>query len=287
MPVAECKIPVLDWGFLRGDATYDVVHTWNGRFFRLAEHLDRFTRNLGAPALRHPVRPRRHRRRAAPLRRADGPAGRVRRDAGHPRHPEEPRPAHLGEPVRRVRGAVRVDPAAGAARRRAERDRLVDRADPRPGGRPDREELPLARPRARAVRGLRAGRRDGGADRRPRQRARRPRLQPVRRRATAPSTRRRPACWRASRAAPAIELLRAPRRAGRAARRPLRRAARRRRGVRDVHRRRRHADRHASTAAALGHGPISHRLLDDYWAAHDDPAWATPVRRSVAERTPS
>ncbi len=35
MPVAECKIPVLDWGFLRGDATYDVVHTWNGRFFRL------------------------------------------------------------------------------------------------------------------------------------------------------------------------------------------------------------------------------------------------------------
>lgn len=47
MPVAECKIPVLDWGFLRGDATYDVVHTWHGRFFRLEEHLDRFTRNLG------------------------------------------------------------------------------------------------------------------------------------------------------------------------------------------------------------------------------------------------
>ena len=38
---------------------------------------------------------------------------------------------------------------------------------------------------------------------------------------------------------------------------------------------------------ALGHGPISHRLLDDYWAAHDDPAWATPVRRSIVERTPS
>ncbi len=47
MPVSECKIPVLDWGFLRGDATYDVVHTWKGRFFRLDEHLDRFTRNLG------------------------------------------------------------------------------------------------------------------------------------------------------------------------------------------------------------------------------------------------
>jgi len=47
MPVAECRIPVLDWGFLRGDATYDVVHTWQCRFFRLDEHLDRFTRNLG------------------------------------------------------------------------------------------------------------------------------------------------------------------------------------------------------------------------------------------------
>ena len=47
MPVGECRIPVLDWGFLRGDATYDVVHTWQGRFFRLDEHLDRFTRNLG------------------------------------------------------------------------------------------------------------------------------------------------------------------------------------------------------------------------------------------------
>jgi branched-chain amino acid aminotransferase len=46
MPVGECRIPILDWGFLRGDATYDVVHTWQGRFFRLEEHLDRFTRNL-------------------------------------------------------------------------------------------------------------------------------------------------------------------------------------------------------------------------------------------------
>ena len=74
MPVADCKIPVLDWGFLRGDATYDVVHTWNGPFFRLEEHLDRFDAQPRAPALLDPVRPRRHRRGAAPLRRADGPA---------------------------------------------------------------------------------------------------------------------------------------------------------------------------------------------------------------------
>ena len=62
-----------------------------------------------------------------------------------------------------------------------ERDRLLHRADPRAGRRPDRQELPLARPGARAVRGLRAGRRDGRADRRARQRARGPRLQPLRR----------------------------------------------------------------------------------------------------------
>jgi branched-chain amino acid aminotransferase len=32
----------LDWGFLRSDATYDVVHVWKGRFFRLDKHIDRF-----------------------------------------------------------------------------------------------------------------------------------------------------------------------------------------------------------------------------------------------------
>ena len=38
---------------------------------------------------------------------------------------------------------------------------------------------------------------------------------------------------------------------------------------------------------ALGHGAVSHRLLDDYWAAHDDPAWATPVRYGVGDRATS
>lgn len=41
-PVAEARIPVLDWGLLRSDATYDVVHVWRRRFFRLDAHLDRF-----------------------------------------------------------------------------------------------------------------------------------------------------------------------------------------------------------------------------------------------------
>ena len=30
--LSEAQIPVLDWGFLRSDATYDVVHVWQGRF---------------------------------------------------------------------------------------------------------------------------------------------------------------------------------------------------------------------------------------------------------------
>jgi branched-chain amino acid aminotransferase len=46
VPMAEATIPVLDWGFLRSDATYDVVHVWRGRFFRLDDHLDRFERSV-------------------------------------------------------------------------------------------------------------------------------------------------------------------------------------------------------------------------------------------------
>jgi branched-chain amino acid aminotransferase len=45
-PVEEAKISVLDLGVTRSDCTYDVVHVWDGRFFRLADHLDRFTASL-------------------------------------------------------------------------------------------------------------------------------------------------------------------------------------------------------------------------------------------------
>jgi branched-chain amino acid aminotransferase len=37
---------VLDLGVTRSDGTYDVVHVWDGQFFRLADHLDRFTASL-------------------------------------------------------------------------------------------------------------------------------------------------------------------------------------------------------------------------------------------------
>ena len=42
----EAKISILDWGFPRSDATYDVVHVWQRRFFRLDRHLDRFLNSV-------------------------------------------------------------------------------------------------------------------------------------------------------------------------------------------------------------------------------------------------
>jgi len=38
----DAKISIFDWGFLHSDATYDVAHVWQGRFFRLNDHVDRF-----------------------------------------------------------------------------------------------------------------------------------------------------------------------------------------------------------------------------------------------------
>ena len=52
IPVAEASIPVLDWGFLHSDATYDVAHVWHGRFFRIEEHLDRFEASMAALHMR-------------------------------------------------------------------------------------------------------------------------------------------------------------------------------------------------------------------------------------------
>ena len=46
VPIGEARVPILDWGFLRSDATYDVAHVWRGGFFRLEDHLDRFERGM-------------------------------------------------------------------------------------------------------------------------------------------------------------------------------------------------------------------------------------------------
>ena len=46
VPMADAKISVLDWGFLRSDANQDTISVWKGLFFRLEDHLDRFARNV-------------------------------------------------------------------------------------------------------------------------------------------------------------------------------------------------------------------------------------------------
>ena len=45
-PVEEAKISLLDWGLLRSAANQDTISVWNGAFFRLEDHLDRFERNI-------------------------------------------------------------------------------------------------------------------------------------------------------------------------------------------------------------------------------------------------
>src|SRR5580658_1573560 len=45
-PIGEAKISVLDLGVTRSDGSYDVVHVWDGRFYRLDAHLDRFGASL-------------------------------------------------------------------------------------------------------------------------------------------------------------------------------------------------------------------------------------------------
>jgi len=54
-PISEAKISVLDWGFLRSDATYDVVHVWQNRFFRLDKHIDRFLASIDKLRMTLPV----------------------------------------------------------------------------------------------------------------------------------------------------------------------------------------------------------------------------------------
>lgn len=43
----DARIPLVDRGFVRSDATYDVAHVWQGRFFRLDDHIDRFMWSMG------------------------------------------------------------------------------------------------------------------------------------------------------------------------------------------------------------------------------------------------
>jgi branched-chain amino acid aminotransferase len=46
VPIGEAVIPVTEWGYRRSDVTYDVVSVWDGAFFRLDQHLQRFRASM-------------------------------------------------------------------------------------------------------------------------------------------------------------------------------------------------------------------------------------------------
>src|SRR5579872_2831859 len=54
-PLSEARIPILDQGFLHSDLTYDVPAVWDGRFFRLDDHLDRLAASCEKMRLRSPL----------------------------------------------------------------------------------------------------------------------------------------------------------------------------------------------------------------------------------------
>ena len=45
-PIGQLKLPVTDMGFQLSDMCYDAVHVWNGGFFRLDDHLDRWEQSI-------------------------------------------------------------------------------------------------------------------------------------------------------------------------------------------------------------------------------------------------
>lgn len=55
MPLSKAKIPVMDRGFLFGDAVYEVIPAYHGRLFRLQEHLQRLNSSLQAIGMENPL----------------------------------------------------------------------------------------------------------------------------------------------------------------------------------------------------------------------------------------
>lgn len=55
VPLEKACIPMLDQGFLHSDLTYDVPSIWDGRFFRLDEHLTRLEESCKKLRLKFPI----------------------------------------------------------------------------------------------------------------------------------------------------------------------------------------------------------------------------------------
>jgi branched-chain amino acid aminotransferase len=56
-PADAAQISVLDPGFTRSDAVYDVTSVWKGRFFRLDEHIERFLASCRGVQIACPLGP--------------------------------------------------------------------------------------------------------------------------------------------------------------------------------------------------------------------------------------
>ncbi len=55
LPLSEARISVLDRGFLFADGVYEVMPAYNGRIFRLQEHLQRLENSLGGIYMKNPL----------------------------------------------------------------------------------------------------------------------------------------------------------------------------------------------------------------------------------------
>lgn len=55
VPLYEARIPLLDQGFMHSDLTYDVPSVWDGRFFRLDDHINRLDVSCGKLRLKLPL----------------------------------------------------------------------------------------------------------------------------------------------------------------------------------------------------------------------------------------
>jgi branched-subunit amino acid aminotransferase/4-amino-4-deoxychorismate lyase len=55
VPLSQARIPLLDQGFMHSDLTYDVPSIWDGRFFRLDDHITRLEASCKKLRLRLPL----------------------------------------------------------------------------------------------------------------------------------------------------------------------------------------------------------------------------------------
>lgn len=54
-PAANASISIMDRGFMFGDGVYEVIPVYNGKSFRLQQHLDRLQRSLDAVEIDNPL----------------------------------------------------------------------------------------------------------------------------------------------------------------------------------------------------------------------------------------